>query len=49
MKLSEYALTVLKNFSTINSSVILNPGNLQCTMAPDDSIVVEAELEEITP
>lgn len=49
MKLSEYTLDILKNFSTINSGVVLNPGILQTTMAEDLSIIVEAELEEITP
>lgn len=48
MKLSEHTLNVLKNFSTINSSVILNAGNVQKSMAADESIIVEAELEEIT-
>lgn len=48
MKLSEYTLNVLKNFSTINPSVILTPGSMQRSIAADDSILVEAELEKIT-
>lgn len=48
MKLSEHTLNVLKNFATINSSVILNAGTIQKSMAADESIIVEAELEEIT-
>jgi hypothetical protein len=47
MKLSEYTLTVLKNFSTINSGLVLLPGGIQKTMAPEESIVAEAELDDI--
>jgi hypothetical protein len=48
MKLSESALAVLKNFSNINSGVVLQPGTVQKTISPEKSILVEAELEEIT-
>lgn len=48
MKLSEEALVVLKNFSTVNSGVVLRPGKVQKTISTEKSILVEAELEEIT-
>lgn len=48
MKLSESALAVLKNFSNINSGMVLQPGTKQKTISPEKSILVEAELEEIT-
>ena len=49
MKLSETALTVLKNFSSINSGVVLQEGNIQKTISPEKSILVEAELEDSFP
>jgi hypothetical protein len=48
MKLSEQTLSVLKNFSAINSGVVLKPGKVQKTISAEKSILVEAELEEIT-
>ena len=49
MKLSENALTVLKNFSSINSGVVLNAGKVQKTISPEKSILVEATLEDDVP
>lgn len=49
MKLSESTLSVLKNFSTINSGVVLQKGKSQRTISPDKSILVEAELEDDIP
>lgn len=49
MKLSDYTLSVLKNFSTINSGIVLRRGNVQKTMSPEKSILVEAELDESIP
>lgn len=49
MKLSESTLSVLKNFSTINSGVVLQKGKSQKTISPDKSILVEAELEDDIP
>ena len=48
MKLSDSALAVLKNFSNINSGVVLKPGKVQKTISPEKSILVEAELDDIT-
>jgi hypothetical protein len=49
MKLSENTLTVLKNFASINSGVVLNPGKTQKTISPEKSILVEATLEDNIP
>lgn len=48
MKLSEHTIAVLKNFASINPGVVLEPGTSQKTISQDESIMVEAELEEIT-
>jgi hypothetical protein len=48
MKLSEQTLAVLKNFSTVNSGVVLKPGTKQKTISAEKSILVEAELDNIT-
>jgi hypothetical protein len=49
MKLSDNALTVLKNFASINSGVVLNAGKIQKTISPEKSILVEATLEDDVP
>ena len=49
MKLSENTLSVLKNFSTINSGLVIQKGNTQKTISPEKSILVEAELEDSIP
>jgi hypothetical protein len=48
MKLSEQTLSVLKNFASINSGVVLKPGKKQKTISAEKSILVEAELEDIS-
>lgn len=49
MKLTDYTLSVLKNFSTINSGLVISPGTSQKTMSPERSIFVQAELENDFP
>ena len=49
MKFSENTLAVLKNFSTINSGVVLKSGKTQKTISPEKSILVEATLEDNLP
>lgn len=49
MKLSENTLSVLKNFATINSGVVLNAGKIQKTISPEKSILVEATLDDDIP
>lgn len=49
MKLSENTLAILKNFSSINSGVVLQKGNVQKTISPEQTILVEAHLEDDMP
>ena len=49
MKISENTLSVLKNFSAINSGLVLQKGNVQKTISPEKSILVEVELEDAIP
>ena len=46
MKLSERTLQILKNFSTVNQSILVRPGNIIKTMSPLKTIVTRAEVEE---
>lgn len=49
MKLSDNALSVLKNFASINSGVVLKAGKTQKTISPVKSILVEATLGDDIP
>lgn len=49
MKLNENTLSVLKNFSAINSGLVLQKGSVQKTISPEKSILVEVELEDAIP
>lgn len=49
MKLSEQTLNVLKNFSTINSGLVIQAGNVQRTMSPARSVLVETVLDDEFP
>ena len=49
MKLSENTLSVLKNFATINSGVVLQKGKIQKTISPEQTILVEATREDDMP
>lgn len=46
MKLSEFTVSVLKNFSTINSGLVLKPGKFQRTISADKTILAEVNLDE---
>jgi hypothetical protein len=49
MKLSENTVNVLKNFATINPSLLVNPGDNITTMSPTKSIYAKAVVEENFP
>lgn len=49
MKLHETTLNILKNFSSINSGLVLQKGNIQKSISPEQSILVEAVLEDDFP
>jgi len=46
MKLSENTINILKNFATINPSLLVHPGNVLTTMSPAKSIYAMANVEE---
>lgn len=49
MKFSDNTIAILKNFATINPSLLVRPGNVINTMAPNRSIVARATVEEDFP
>ena len=49
MKITDRTLTVLKNFANINSGLVLRPGKVQKTVSSDNTIMVEAILEDDLP
>lgn len=49
MKLSDKTLAILKNFATINPSIILRKGNVLRTMSPQRTVITVAKLEEEFP
>lgn len=49
MKLSEHTLSVLKNFASINSGVVIQKGKVQKTIHPEQTILVEAHIEDDIP
>ena len=46
MKLSEYGLSVLKNFAAINPGMVIRKGKVQQTISQEENILVRAELED---
>jgi hypothetical protein len=49
MKLSENTFEILKNFATINPSLLVRPGNSIATVAPNRTIQAHAIVEESFP
>ena len=49
MKLCENTINVLKNFSSINPSLLVHPGNVITTMLPTKSIYAKAHVDENFP
>lgn len=46
MRLSRETLSILKNFASINSNILINPGNVLRTMSNGGNILAEAKIEE---
>lgn len=46
MKLSKRTIDVLRNFATVNMSIVVNPGNKLSTMAVARNILAEADVAE---
>lgn len=49
IKLSKTTLSVLKNFSQINSNLLIKPGNIFKTVSPSKCLFAEAKVEEEFP
>ena len=49
MKLSENTLGILKNFASINNSILVKPGNKLRTISVAKNILAEAEIQETFP
>lgn len=49
MHFSEKTISVLKNFSTINPSILFRQGNVLRTMSPQKTILAKATIEEDIP
>lgn len=46
MKISKQTLTILKNFTTINSNLLVKPGNKISTVAPAKNVMAEVTVDE---
>jgi hypothetical protein len=46
MKLSARTVAVLKNFATVNPSILVKPGSRLATLAPSKKILAKAEVDE---
>lgn len=46
MKLSPETITILKNFSAINQSIIFKPGNVLKTISPQKTVMAEAKVKD---
>jgi len=49
MKLSQKTLSILKNFSTINSGIMFKKGTILSTVSPQKNILADAHIEEMIP
>jgi len=49
VKISDKTIGILKNFSTINSSILIKPGQTLATVSPQKSIMAKAAIEENMP
>ena len=49
MKLSKQTIEIFKNFSTINSNILIQPGNVVKTISPQKNILARAVVEEEFP
>ena len=49
MQLSKQTIEIFKNFSTINSNILVEPGNVVKTISPQKNILARAVVEETFP
>jgi hypothetical protein len=46
IKLSKKTLEILKNYASINSNILVNPGNVITTISPVKNVLAEASVDE---
>ena len=46
MKISKKTLEILKNYASINSNILVQPGNSITTISPVKNVLAEAKVEE---
>jgi len=46
IKLSKKTREILKNFASINSNILVNPGNVITTISPVKNVLAEASVDE---
>lgn len=49
MKFNNEAISILKNFTAINQSIVFKPGSVLSTMNPSKSIMAKAKIDEEIP
>jgi hypothetical protein len=49
MKFSKQTLTILKNFASVNTNLLLKPGKMISTKGTDGSMIATADIEEEIP
>ena len=49
VKLTKNTQSILKNFSTLNSNILINEGNIIKTMSPQKNVMAQAVVEESFP
>jgi len=49
VKLTKNTQSILKNFSTLNSNILINEGNVIKTMSPQKNVMAQAVVEETFP
>jgi hypothetical protein len=49
LKLSKETIEILKNFATINSNILVNPGDTISTISPVNNVLSEAKVTESFP
>lgn len=47
MKIDEHTISILKNFSRINNSIIINPGNELKTISPSKNIIAYSKISTV--
>ena len=49
IQLTKYSIDVLRNFSTINKSILIKPGKFVETMSVNKNIIAQSQIKEFIP